>query len=186
MAARPTPINAHEASKFLKALTVKPSTGKEGYSRAKFPHWIEISSTCDTRETVLKRDGKDVHVDAQCRAVSGTWESPYDGATFDSASKMDIDHVVPLAEAWRSGANLWTPEKRRQFANDLDQPQLVAVSAGARRSKGDQTPNEWKPPARRFWCEYGRAYIQVKHFYHLSIESSEKDALIAMLETCDA
>ena len=71
--------------------------------------------------------------------------SLYDGTTLDSPTKVDIDHVVPLANAWRSGASAWTTDKREDFANDLDRPQLVAVSPTSNRAKGDQDPSTWKP-----------------------------------------
>jgi hypothetical protein len=67
-----------------------------------------------------------------------------------------IDHVVPLAEAWRSGAAAWNADQRERFANDLVDPQLIAVSASSNRSKGDQDPAEWKPPRRVTWCLYSR------------------------------
>ncbi len=76
-----------------------------GYSRAKFPHWIKQHGECDTREVVLARDGQDVKQDEKCRAVSGTWLSEYDGKELTAAGQVDIDHVVPLANAWRSGAD---------------------------------------------------------------------------------
>ncbi|MFD0343627.1 DUF1524 domain-containing protein [Streptomyces sp. NPDC127117] len=93
-----------------------------------------------TREVTLQRDGQNVVQDDQCRAVSGTWYSEYDGLTIDSVSRIDIDHVVPLKEAWRSGASEWTTPERRAFANDLVHSQLIAVSAGSNRAKGDKDP----------------------------------------------
>ncbi|MFF2751337.1 hypothetical protein ACFVVA_38100 [Kitasatospora sp. NPDC058048] len=86
----------------LDELTVEAPHSMEGYSREKFPHWIKISGECDTRETVLARDGKDVVQDDLCRAVAGTWASPYDDRVFTDAKQLDIDHMVPLAAAWRS------------------------------------------------------------------------------------
>lgn len=88
-------------------------------------------STACTREVVLQRDGTDVTQDDECRAVSGQWVSSYDGVTADVAGQFDIDHVVPLKEAWRSGAAEWSTEDRRAFANDLVHSQLVSAS-GAR------------------------------------------------------
>jgi hypothetical protein len=102
-----------------------------GYSRDKFPHWIKQYGECDTREVVLARDGQDVKQDEKCRAISGTWFSEYDGTTFHAAAQFDIDHVVPLANAWRSGADAWTTPQRRAFANDLVHAQLIAVSASS-------------------------------------------------------
>jgi hypothetical protein len=96
----------------LTALTVATQGSMSGYSRDRFNHWITISGSCNTRETVLKRDGSGVVTDSSCAATSGSWYSPYDGATWTAASDVDIDHVVPLAEAWRSGADTWTTSRR--------------------------------------------------------------------------
>ena len=72
-----------------------------------FPLWITISGSCNTREVVLGRDGTNVVTGSDCYPTSGTWFSPYDGATWTQASDLDIDHVVPLSDAWKSGANTW-------------------------------------------------------------------------------
>jgi hypothetical protein len=102
----------------LNALTVAAEGSMSGYSRSLFPHWITISGTCNTREMVLKRDGTGVIVDSSCYPTAGRWYSPYDGATWTNPADVDIDHVVPLAEAWRSGASSWTTSHRQAFAND--------------------------------------------------------------------
>ncbi|MEU8620553.1 HNH endonuclease family protein [Streptomyces sp. NPDC048623] len=175
---------AAEARTRLAALKVAPQGSMTGYSRDKFPHWAEQGENCNTRETVLERDGTGVRRDSQCRAVSGTWVSVYDGRTVTKASGLDIDHMVPLANAWRSGANTWTQEKRKAFANDLTHPQLLAVSAVTNRSKGDQGPDEWQPPSRAYWCVYARAWTSVKATYGLTVTSAEKKALGVMLDTC--
>jgi Protein of unknown function (DUF1524) len=130
----------------LNALTVAAEGSMTGYSRDLFPHWITISGTCNTRETVLKRDGTNVVVDGSCYPTSGRWYSPYDGITEYAASDIDIDHVVPLAEAWRSGARYWTTSTRQSFANDLNYPQLIAVTDNVNVAKSDQDPSTWKPP----------------------------------------
>ena len=107
-----------------------------GYSREEFPHWSTVSGACNTRDTVLERDGEGVRTDSSCAATSGSWFSPYDDATWTDASDVDIDHVVPLAGAWRSGADDWTGPRREAFANDLDGPQLIAVTDNVNQSKG--------------------------------------------------
>lgn len=83
----------------LAGLTVRAAGSMTGYSRDEFPHWIE-SGGCNTRETVLKRDGTNVATDSACRSTSGRWFSPYDGATWTAVSDVDIDHMVPLANSW--------------------------------------------------------------------------------------
>ncbi|MEU6892541.1 DUF1524 domain-containing protein [Streptomyces sp. NPDC046557] len=180
----PGMVGAAEARTRLAALVVaKPGT-MAGYSRDRFTHWAEQGDKCDTREVVLRRDGKNVTQDAQCRAVSGTWKSLYDGADITDAAKLDIDHMVPLAEGWRSGAAGWDAAKRKAFANDLTRPQLLAVSAASNRSKGDQTPDLWQPPDKSSWCQYGRAWTTVKSFYKLTVTPPEKAMLTTMIDTC--
>ncbi|MFE7112601.1 HNH endonuclease family protein [Streptomyces sp. NPDC057575] len=182
----PEPPDAVKARELLAGLVVADEDDVPGYSRAKFPHWITQYGTCDTREVTLQRDGQGVVQDDQCRAVSGTWFSEYDGKVIESASGIDIDHVVPLKEAWRSGASGWSTPQRKAFANDLVHSQLIAVSAGSNRAKGDKDPGNWKPPLQSYHCTYSRAWISVKAEYHLTANPTEATALEQMLDTCDA
>jgi hypothetical protein len=168
----------------LNALTTASEGSMSGYSRDLFPHWITISGACNTRETVLRRDGTDVVVDSSCAAVSGSWFSPYDGATWTAASDIDIDHIVPLAEAWRSGASSWTTNRRQGFANDLGGPQLIAVTDNVNQAKGDQDPSTWQPPRTSYRCTYSKMWIRTKHRWGLRLQSSERSALQVMLDTC--
>ncbi|MEU1231430.1 HNH endonuclease family protein [Streptomyces sp. NPDC005828] len=183
-AAMPTPVSAATARTYLAALTVKAAGSTTGYSRDLFPHWITQSGTCNTRETVLKRDGVNVVTDSNCAATSGSWYSEYDGATWTLASDLDIDHMVPLAEAWRSGANSWTTAQRQAFANDLTRPQLIAVTDNVNQAKGDKDPATWLPSRTAYRCTYVRAWVQVKYYYDLSIDSAEKSALESVLNGC--
>jgi hypothetical protein len=168
----------------LNSLNVSAEGSTSGYSRDLFPHWITISGTCDTRETVLKRDGTSVVTSSACTATSGSWYSPYDGATWTAASDVDIDHVVPLAEAWRSGASSWTTAQRQQYANDLTRPQLIAVTDNVNQSKGDQDPSTWQPSRTAYRCTYARMWIAVKYYWGLKLQTAEKTALQTMLNTC--
>ncbi|WP_405593790.1 HNH endonuclease family protein [Streptomyces sp. NBC_01410] len=183
-AALPTPVSAATARSYLASLTVSAEHSRTGYSRDLFPHWITISGTCNTRETVLKRDGSNVVTDSSCAATSGSWYSPYDGATWYAASDVDIDHLVPLAEAWDSGADNWTTTKRQALANDLTRPQLLAVTDNVNQSKGDQDPATWWPSRTTYRCTYARAWVQVKYYYGLSVDSAEKSALSSVLNGC--
>ncbi|MFF3733050.1 HNH endonuclease family protein [Streptomyces sp. NPDC002476] len=183
-AAMPTPVSASTARTYLSQLTVAAEGSSDGYSRSKFPHWITQSGTCNTREAVLKRDGTNVQQDSSCAAVGGTWYSEYDGATWTAASDLDIDHMVPLAEAWRSGASSWTTAQRQGFANDLTRPQLIAVTDNVNQAKGDKDPANWLPPRTSYRCTYARAWVHVKHYYDLSVDSAEKSALQGILNGC--
>lgn len=170
----------------LASLTIAPAGTMSGYSRDRFPHWAGNGDSCDTREIVLQRQGTAVARDTKCRATSGKWLSLYDSVEIADATKVDIDHMVPLAEAWRSGAAKWNDERRKAFANDLSHPQLFAVTAASNRSKGDQDPAEWKPPTKTYWCTYAKNYVTVKVAYQLTIDQKEHDALASMLTTCPA
>ncbi|MCX4786424.1 MULTISPECIES: HNH endonuclease family protein [unclassified Streptomyces] len=183
-AAMPTPVSASTARTYLSQLTVSAEGSSTGYSRDKFPHWITQSGTCNTREVVLKRDGTNVQQDSSCAAVSGSWYSEYDGATWTAASDVDIDHMVPLAEAWRSGASSWTTAQRQAYANDLTRPQLIAVTDNVNQSKGDKDPAAWLPPRTAYRCTYVRAWVHVKHYYNLTVDSAEKSALQSVLNGC--
>lgn len=183
-AALPTPVSASTARCYLASLTVTTEHSRTGYSRDLFPHWITISGTCNTREPVLKRDGSNIVTDSACAATSGSWYSPYDGATWYAASDVDIDHLIPLAEAWDSGAYNWTTTKRQALANDLTRPQLLAVTNNVNQSKGDQDPATWWPSRTTYRCTYARAWVQVKYHYGLSVDSAEKNALSTVLNGC--
>lgn len=166
----------------LNALTVQTEGSMTGYSRDKFPHWISQGNGCDTRQVVLQRDAD--YYSGTCPVTSGKWYSYYDGVTLYNPSDLDIDHVVALAEAWRSGASSWTTDKREDFANDLSGTQLIAVSASTNRSKGDQDPSTWQPPRSGAACGYAKWWISTKYKWNLNLQSSEKTALQSMLNSC--
>ncbi|MEW2085924.1 HNH endonuclease family protein [Streptomyces sp. NPDC005283] len=183
-ASPPAPVSAATARTYLGQLTVAAEGSSTGYSRDKFPHWITQSGACNTREVVLKRDGTNVVQDSSCAAVSGSWFSEYDGATWTAAADVDIDHMVPLSEAWKSGANSWTTAQRQAFANDLTRPQLIAVTDNVNQAKGDQDPAEWLPSRTSYRCMYARMWVDVKHYYSLKVDSAEKSALQGILNGC--
>ena len=171
------------ATQQLNDLTVANAGSMRGYSRDRFPHWRQAGENCDTRDAVLKRDGKNIRLSG-CNVVAGRWVSSYDKKVITDPGDVDIDHMVPLANAWRSGADDWSDDKREDFANDLERPQLRAVSAASNRAKGDQDPSQWRPPNRAAWCQYAQDWIAVKHHWKLTVTSAERAALAEMLETC--
>jgi Protein of unknown function (DUF1524) len=173
-----------DANQQLSQLTVATGLTMAGYSRDKFPHWISQGKGCDTRDVVLEHQGTGVQVSGDCKISAGHWTSPYDDKTYTDPQKLQIDHLVPLANAWRSGAKNWTTPQRQDFANDLTRPQLLAVTSSLNEAKGDQGPDQWKPPNREFWCQYAEDWISVKHFWQLTVTTAEKVALTDMLGTC--
>lgn len=168
----------------LAALTVEPEGSMDGYDRDLFPHWNDQGDNCDTRDVVLQRDGTDVEVDSDCEPTSGSWYSVYDAQWVESDSDVQIDHIVALAEAWRSGASEWTTDHRSEFANDLTISALIAVSGTSNSEKSDFDPSEWTPSNSSVHCIYAREWIWVKSTYGLSVDDAEKSALESLLGTC--
>ncbi len=160
---------------------------RSGYNRELFTHWIDASGNgCDTRREVLIRDSlTPVTVGPGCDISGGTWFSVYDGVTSTEPGDFDIDHLVPLAEAWDSGAHSWSDERREDFANDMAfRGSLLAVSAGSNRSKSDQDPADWLPPNEAFHCDYVALWIEVKTLWDLSVDGAELDALENISAQC--
>lgn len=141
---------------------------------------------CNTRELVLIDEAvRPPLVDDRCRSTEARWVSLYDGVHVDSVAELQIDHLVPLAEAWRSGAAAWSPDRREAFANDLTHPDsLIAVSSFTNQSKGDSTPDRWMPPDADAWCTYAEMWVGVKARWGLSVTEAEHGALTSVLVTC--
>lgn len=168
----------------LNSLPVAPEH-TSGYERSMFRHWTSEQG-CTTRQLVLIRQRTAGTIDG-CTVVEGQWFSHYDAVVSFSARALDIDHQVPLKEAWDSGAWRWTSEEREGFANDLGYANsLNAVSASSNRSKGEKDPAEWMPPRSGDHCRYAKAWIGVKFRWRLAIDSQEKIALRGVLATCPA
>ncbi|MFC7331301.1 HNH endonuclease family protein [Marinactinospora rubrisoli] len=182
-AAPPPPPSVSEARSQLAALTVESEGSGSPYDRDLFPHWSAVEGNCNAREYVLRRDGDNVSVGNDCYPTSGSWTSPYDGVRTSTPSQVQIDHMVPLAEAWRSGADTWSTSQREAFANDIDTPQLWAVSGSSNQSKSDQDPAEWLPPSTSIHCTYVRSWINVKYEWNLSVDSAERSALQSVLDS---
>jgi len=183
-ASPPTPPSASSARSMLASLTVAAEGSMSGYDRDKFPHWISQGDNCNTREVVLQRDGSGVSTGNDCYPTSGSWYSEYDGATWTQPSDVDIDHIVPLGEVWRSGGANWTTAKREQLANDLSISQLIAVTDNVNQSKGDDDPANWLPPRSAYHCTYAREYVWVKYSYDMTVDSAEHTALSNVLSGC--
>lgn len=148
-----------------------------GYQRALFPHWQDVDGDgCDAREQVLKRDSTSLpQVDPfRCFVVEGDWLSPYDGAVLSDRTRVDIDHVVALKEAWDSGAWAWSTAQRTAYANDTSDPRsLRATSASSNRSKSDKDPSNWLPPRAEYRCTYVAEWVAIKARWGLSMDESE-------------
>ncbi|MFD0558706.1 uncharacterized protein DUF1524 [Stackebrandtia endophytica] len=173
------PQQAVPLDEAIEALPVADEV-RDGYSRNKFRHWIdEDRDGCNTRNEVLIDEAFVApEVDEDCRLTGGEWYSYYDGQMFTEARGLDIDHMVPLAESWDSGAYDWDASRRRAYANDLgDFRSLVAVSARTNRSKADQDPSTWMPPRAEARCQYIAEWTAVKTRWGLTVDPAELDAL---------
>ncbi|WP_435860482.1 HNH endonuclease family protein [Streptomyces scabiei] len=170
----------------LSALTVQDED-RTGYERTKFRHWTDADRDgCSTRNEVLLEEAVTAPTQGvNCALSGGTWHSPYDGASYDQARALDIDHLVPLAESWDSGSSGWTAGERQAYANDLDDPRaLIAVSASSNRSKADQDPTTWQPPAQGYRCTYATDWIAIKTRWALAIDPAEQATLTDVLDGC--
>jgi hypothetical protein len=159
----------------------------DGYNRDLFADWYDADRNgCNTRKEVLIAESLDtVQIGARCAITSGRWFSIYDNVETTDSSTFDIDHMVPLSEAWDSGAWNWNADQRKHFANDLDQPFfLIAVTASSNRSKSDRDPAEWMPPNAGYHCEYVRIWIEIKRAWDLSVDQAEHDYLAQKLASC--
>jgi hypothetical protein len=158
-----------------------------GYDRARFRHWVDDDGDgCDARREVLIAEAVvRPRVRARCRLEGGRWHSAYDGLLFRDPARLDVDHVVALREAWRSGAHRWDDGRRRAFANDLGDPRsLRAVSAASNRSKGDRDPADWLPPLETFRCRYVAEWLAVKARWRLAMDPAERAAVRDVLRGC--
>lgn len=189
---------APEASAGRLAGLVEAPEEQVGYDRDEWRHWTEVRGCWTVREAVLVRDAepgsvvlKDADgkptsdVGAACQVVSGRWVDPYTGKTFTDPSGLDIDHLVPLGEAARSGGQGWDADRKQAYANDVDdRGHLVAVSAAANRAKGDKDPALWRPANKAAWCSYASSWVSVKSTWSLTVDAAERSALTEMLSGC--
>ncbi|WP_284301793.1 HNH endonuclease family protein [Homoserinibacter gongjuensis] len=190
--ATPTTVQLDEALAVLEELP-DATDQATGYLRSAFgAGWRDPDRNgCDTRNDILARDLADVMFRPgthDCVVTSGTLLDPYTGMTIHfvrgnvTSEAVQIDHIVPLAWAWRNGAYAWDEKRRVEFANDPDN--LLAVDGPTNMSKSDLGPAEWLPPSDAFECHYAAAFVSVLGKYSLSIPRSDRQALVETLHGC--
>ena len=160
------------------------------YSRGDWKHWTDADRDCqDERNEVLIEESLTTvtfHTDDGCRVATGQWLAPYTNTVVTDPGKLDVDHMVPLGNAHRSGAWGWPAERKELYANHLDDTQhLIAVTASANRSKGARGPDQWKPEDQPYWCQYAIDWVTIKNTWNLTVTQPEHRALADMLATCD-
>ena len=161
---------------------------REGYQRELFmTDWSDFDEdNCDTRREVLIQESlAPTEIEENCKITSGLWISIYDNVEASDPTLFDIDHFVPLAEAWDSGANLWQEDQRKLFAEDLSDPDhLIAVSRQSNRNKGDRDPAEWLPILPETHCWYVTTWVTIKHRWQLGMDQAEYEAIERILNSC--
>ncbi|WP_225822404.1 HNH endonuclease family protein [Streptomyces naphthomycinicus] len=193
----PTPAQAQNRSAPVYTLPVAGAVQvlpvaaevRDGYQRTSFKHWNagqNPTDGCNTRAEVLLAEAVEPpEVLPGCKLSGGRWWSYYDSKWITQAAALDVDHMVPLAEAWDSGASQWTAARREAYANDLDVPtSLVAVSAASNRSKADQDPAQWLPPTADVMCRYISEWVGTKLRWGLTADAVELEALNQLAEAC--
>ncbi|MFC9131927.1 HNH endonuclease family protein [Streptomyces sp. NPDC057099] len=186
-----SPAHAAETLPLSEAVDILPlgTESRDGYSREKFRHWNagdDPADGCNTRAEVLLHEAVEPPgIGPNCRQTGGSWWSYYDDVLVEAASGLDIDHMVPLAEAWDSGASAWTAQRRERYANDQGQEaSLVAVTARSNRSKADQDPAQWLPPAADAHCRYAAEWVGTKLRWTLTADETELAALRELAVDC--
>lgn len=159
------------------------------YKRADWVHWRKVPDSCrDVRQVALARDARPSSVvwsDDGCRVVRGVWLDPYTGNVLTDPMELDVDHLVPLSEASKSGGWAWTKEQKEDYANYLSYKyHLRAVRDIQNQAKGDKTPDLWRPPSGNDHCVYGQAWSTVKFLWQLSSTVAERNAVAEMVATC--
>lgn len=161
------------------------------YERKAWPHWIDADHDCqDARTEVLISESYEPvgFEDArECEVATGRWQCPYTGKIISEAHLLDVDHLVPLANAHRSNGDKWDLSRRRRYANELDHTEhLIAVDYNANRSKGAKGPEAWLPPSEDYRCTYVREWAAVKLRWQLSMTTAEAVAVDDALALCEA
>lgn len=188
----PAPAQAATFSGTLAQAVAAVPTAAEantGYDRTLFKHWVDANGDCqNARAEVLIGEAEPdtpltYTTSGKCTVSTGRWFSYYDRVSWTLASDVDIDHMVPLAEAWGSGASGWTSARREAYANDLgDYRTLVGVTDNVNQSKSDQDPSTWLPTYDK--CRYVAEWVAVKIRWGLTADSAEKSVLNSYAASC--
>ena len=155
------------------------------YQRSEWRHWIDEDNDCQNlrHEILIAQSSIPVTFtnNRQCTVYSGSWVGPYTGKSYELASDLDVDHVVPLAYAHEAGGYEWTFEMKQAFANDEEN--LLLVDDGENRSKGASGPSEYLP-LESFRCEYIKIWSRIIRKYGLRVKNNDALVISSYLERC--
>jgi hypothetical protein len=190
LAAITTESDRKAARRLIDGVRTKGRGPKTGYERDEFGYaWMDSAdgvpfahNGCDTRNDLLARDGERLKYrsGSDCVVISMTLRDPYTGKAVEwrkeSASDVQIDHVMPLSYDWQMGASRWSRDKREQIANDP--LNLLPVSGSANSSKSDSGPASWLPPNKQIRCSYAVRFAQVSLKYGLPVTAADKQMML--------
>lgn len=174
----------------LEKLPLKGKAPMTGYERSQFSDGWGSIGACDLRNYILRRDLTEItwRNSPACTVNTGVLHDPYTGKTINfvrgvkTSMAVQIDHVVALAAAWRTGAQNISADARYRFANDP--LNLMAVDGPTNSQKSDSDAASWLPPKKSYRCAYVARQVAVKKKYKLWVVAAEKDAIKRVLATC--
>lgn len=183
-AAQPAHAASAEVAQLEDAISIIPTMdeNRDGYVSTAFRHWNkgkDTADSCTTREEVLIAEAADApDVSADCKLTGGRWISHYDDQSVTRLASLVVDHVVPLAEAWGSGASTWTAKRREAFANDQDASgTLATVTARSKRERADRDLGGWLPAGPTQQCRYIADWVATKLRWGLTTDKEELEVL---------
>lgn len=171
----------------INQLTVEPETPNKTYNPDRFKLWEDPDKNkCTTDKEILIRDAqKEPFVDTACNIFDGEWYSPYDNTVHSDYNTLTVHHTVHLKETWDSGGWKWDTATRRNYANDIDWIHTIRLgSIKSVNQKSDKEPQEWMPENLNYQCEYLYAWVTVKKRWELTIDETEKQALLDLSNDC--
>lgn len=186
-------ISKEEALAALQQVRVADADSSS-YSRSDYKHWVSSTSATNNtgstpscmnvRNAIIARAGQDVQLSSDgCKVESATITDPY-GAGNLSVSEVDIDHVVPLEYVNQHGGAAWSSQRKQDYANDMSQGHLLAVSSSANRQKGSKGPSEWMPAANQ--CEYAKDWAGTLQEWNITATQADWNTLNTTIQQCAA
>ena len=187
--------NAAAYAEAVKLSHLKTAGTCAGYARSKFPdnepsdvssgHTLDGKSL-SLRYYVIELDSSGAHIPAGKSEsyMTGTLHNEYTGKAITlthgpDTTAIQVDHVVALGDAWKTGACRWSSSKRTSFA--IDVAELRAVDTRDNEAKSDKDAAQWLPPANRTW--YVETQINIKAKYGLGVTAAERSAITRVLKT---
>ncbi len=155
------------------------------YDRTFFGHgWTKDGCKTTRVEVLIEESSTGVVFDSTgCNVILGLWYDKYNDTIIYKANLLDVDHMVPLKDAWISGAWKWNKEKRVEYANYMeDKNHLIAVLYRANRSKGSKAPHLWMPKNKKIWTQYCNTWCDIKIKWNLTVSKEELLVLKQMLK----